>query len=133
VQALSYFAGKEDDCKVQISEVLAHIDKRNLLPPLMVVDVLARNSNATLAVIKDYITKRLQQENQVWSASDCLASTIDHSHCTLYTDTLTLTTTIHGTIALTLTLTLTLIITIHVTIALTLTSPSASQSHLPSL
>jgi hypothetical protein len=64
VQALSYFAGKEDDCKTQISEVLAHIDKRNLLPPLMVVDVLARNSNATLAVIKDYVTKRLQQENQ---------------------------------------------------------------------
>ena len=32
VQALSYFAGKEDDCKAQISEVLAHIDKRTHCP-----------------------------------------------------------------------------------------------------
>lgn len=64
VQALSYFAGKEEGCKTQISEVLAHIDKRNLLPPLLVIDALARNSTATLSVVKEYITRRLQQENQ---------------------------------------------------------------------
>jgi len=63
VQALSYFAGKEEDCKAQISEVLTHIDKRNLLPPLLVIDALARNSTATLSVVKEYIIKRLQQEN----------------------------------------------------------------------
>jgi hypothetical protein len=44
VQALSYFAAKEEDCKLQITEVLAHIEKRNLLPPLTVIDALARNS-----------------------------------------------------------------------------------------
>jgi len=64
VETLSYFAGKEEDCRDQIKEVLAHIDRRNLLPPLMVVDALARNSTATLAVVKDYITRRLSQENQ---------------------------------------------------------------------
>ena len=64
VQTLSYFAGKEADCRDQIKEVLAHIDRRNLLPPLMVVDALARNSTATLAVVKDYITRRLSHENQ---------------------------------------------------------------------
>ena len=51
VHALEYFAGKEG-CKAQIMEVLGHIDKRNLLPPLLVIDALARNSSATLAVVK---------------------------------------------------------------------------------
>lgn len=64
VQALSYFASKEEDCKAQITEVLAHIDKRNLLPPLMVIDALAQNSTATLSVVKDYLIRRLQQEDQ---------------------------------------------------------------------
>eukprot|EP00053_Salpingoeca_punica_P016663 m.158284 g.158284 ORF g.158284 m.158284 type:complete len:971 (+) comp17016_c0_seq1:203-3115(+) len=64
VSALTYFAGKEEDSRAQISEVLAHIDKHNLLPPLMVIDALSHNSNATLSVIKDYITRRLESENQ---------------------------------------------------------------------
>jgi hypothetical protein len=64
VMALSFFAGKEEDSRAQISEVLAHIDKHNLLPPLMVIDALSHNSNATLSVIKDYITRRLESENQ---------------------------------------------------------------------
>nr|XP_006822187.1 PREDICTED: vacuolar protein sorting-associated protein 11 homolog [Saccoglossus kowalevskii] len=63
VQALSYFAGKEEDCKPQIMEVLSHIDKKNLLPPLLVIQTLAHNSTATLSVVKDYIVRRLQLEN----------------------------------------------------------------------
>ena len=61
-------------------EVLNHIDQKNLLPPLMVVEALSRNATTTLAVIKvrsnqsvshrvnccqDYIVKRLQQEDEV--------------------------------------------------------------------
>ncbi|KAK2167121.1 hypothetical protein LSH36_32g21058 [Paralvinella palmiformis] len=63
IQALAYFSGKEEDCKQQIIEVLSHIDDRNLLPPLLVIQTLAHNSTATLAVVKDYIVRRLQQEN----------------------------------------------------------------------
>jgi len=63
-QALSYFSKKEDSCKSHIIEVLNHIDKCNLLSPLMVIDTLAHNSNATLGVVKDYVIKRLQQENE---------------------------------------------------------------------
>ena len=40
----------------------ADIDKWNLLPPLLVIQTLAHNSTATLGVVKDYITRRLQQE-----------------------------------------------------------------------
>nr|XP_054754971.1 vacuolar protein sorting-associated protein 11 homolog isoform X1 [Lytechinus pictus] len=63
VQALSYFAAKEENCKPFIVEVLSQIDRRNLLPPLLVIQTLAHNSTATLSVIKDYIVRRLQQEN----------------------------------------------------------------------
>lgn len=63
VQALSYFARKEDDCKPQLMEVLSQIDKKNLLPPLLVIQTLAHNSTATLSVVKDYIIRRLQMEN----------------------------------------------------------------------
>ena len=52
VQALSYFAAKEENCKHFIVEVLSHIDRRNLLPPLLVIQTLAHNSTATLSVIK---------------------------------------------------------------------------------
>ena len=52
VEALSYFASKEDDCKTYLMEVLNHIDQKNLLPPLMVVEALSRNATTTLAVIK---------------------------------------------------------------------------------
>ncbi|XP_005091075.1 vacuolar protein sorting-associated protein 11 homolog isoform X1 [Aplysia californica] len=63
VQALSYFASKEENCKSQLMETLSHIDKKNLLPPLMVIQILAHNSTATLSVVKDYIVRRLQMEN----------------------------------------------------------------------
>jgi hypothetical protein len=52
VQALAYFAKREENCKSQIMEVLSQIDKKNLLPPLLVLQTLAHNSTATLAVIK---------------------------------------------------------------------------------
>ena len=51
-QALAYFARKEENCKTQIMEVLTHIDRWNLLPPLLVIQTLAHNSTATLAVVK---------------------------------------------------------------------------------
>lgn len=65
VQALSYFARRETDCKSQIKEVLDHIDRGNLMSPLLVLQNLAHNSTATLAVVKDYIIRRLQMEDEL--------------------------------------------------------------------
>jgi len=64
IQALSYFAAKEEDCQKEIGEVLGNIDRDNLIPPLLVIQILAQKQTTTLSVIKDYITKRLQAENQ---------------------------------------------------------------------
>lgn len=64
-QALSYFAKKEDEAvKPFIIDVLDHIDKFNLMSPLLVVETLAHNSHSTLDVVKDYILKRLRHENE---------------------------------------------------------------------
>ncbi|EDO40103.1 predicted protein [Nematostella vectensis] len=65
VQALSYFARKESNCKDQIIEVLSHINRGNLMSPLLVLQTLAHKSTATLAVVKDYIVRRLQLEDEL--------------------------------------------------------------------
>ena len=51
VQALSYF-GSQPEGNKKIAEVLKHIEDTNLLPPLMVVQILAEYDVATLADIK---------------------------------------------------------------------------------
>lgn len=63
VQALSYFASCEK-CKDFIAVVLRHIEENHLMPPLMVVQTLADSQYATLADIKPYILKHLQEVNE---------------------------------------------------------------------
>ncbi|NWX92577.1 VPS11 protein, partial [Nothoprocta pentlandii] len=63
-QALGYFARKEEDCKEYIAAVLKHIESKNLMPPLLVVQTLAHNSTATLSVIKDYLVNKLQKQSR---------------------------------------------------------------------
>lgn len=65
VLVLGYFAEKEEDVQKEISEILATIDKKNLMPPLQVIQILSRSSRVTLSVVKDYITKRIQSESQM--------------------------------------------------------------------
>ncbi|XP_044312298.1 vacuolar protein sorting-associated protein 11 homolog isoform X2 [Varanus komodoensis] len=62
-QALGYFAHKAEDCKEHIAAVLQHIESKNLMPPLLVVQTLAHNSTATLSVIKEYLISKLQQQS----------------------------------------------------------------------
>ncbi|KAM9989103.1 hypothetical protein ACTFIY_005145 [Dictyostelium cf. discoideum] len=64
VRALSFFSTNKQDCQDEIIEVLTNIDKENLIPPLLVIQILSQNKNTTLAVIKDYISRRLSQETQ---------------------------------------------------------------------
>jgi vacuolar protein sorting-associated protein 11 len=69
VSALSYFASKKgadaNAVKQHIAQVLGYIDRGDLLPPLLVIEILAQNSAVTLESIREYITRRLQQENQL--------------------------------------------------------------------
>lgn len=42
-EALEYFCGQPHDCAAAISEVLTHIEAGALLPPLVVLQTLAKN------------------------------------------------------------------------------------------
>lgn len=50
-QALGYFARKEEDCKTHISEVLRHIDQKNLMPPLLGGFVCSCLGNRNVTII----------------------------------------------------------------------------------
>lgn len=63
--ALAYFGEKGENCTKEVKEVLFHIERDNLLPPLIVIQTLGKNQSLTLSVIKDYIANQLQQETKV--------------------------------------------------------------------
>ena len=53
VQALHYFSKKEEyNCNQYIAQILANIDKQNLLSPLMVIKILSRNSTLKVDTVK---------------------------------------------------------------------------------
>ena len=62
VQTLSYFADRSDDCKPEMAEVLDVINNRGLLSALQVIDILSRNTNVTLGLVKDFVLKQLDSE-----------------------------------------------------------------------
>jgi len=46
-----------------VGAVLQHIEAGNLLPPLVVLSILAKNPNLQLSVVKDYIARQLSAES----------------------------------------------------------------------
>jgi hypothetical protein len=59
----SEYSGNADDEK-NFKDVLAYIDRESLLPPLMVVQIVATNPMAPLGLVYDFIIKRLTTEDQ---------------------------------------------------------------------
>ena len=57
---------------LQVQEVLAYIEERSLLPPMVVLQALAKNPHLTLAVVKGYIERQLTQVPlTAWSNQKC--------------------------------------------------------------
>jgi hypothetical protein len=53
IQALQYFSKKEEyNCNEYITQILANIEKYNLLSPLMVIKILSQNSTLTVDTVK---------------------------------------------------------------------------------
>ncbi|CAA6653614.1 unnamed protein product [Spirodela intermedia] len=66
VELLKYFAEvDDDDCSKEIKEVLTYIEKDDILPPIVVLQTLARNHRLTLSVVKDYIARKLEHESKL--------------------------------------------------------------------
>ncbi|KAJ3022002.1 Vacuolar protein sorting-associated protein 11 [Thoreauomyces humboldtii] len=76
-QSLAFFAEKGTGLggpnpQAELLMVLDTIDKKNLLPPLQVVQILARNSTVTIGMVKDYIIRRVEAERRNISESQKL-------------------------------------------------------------
>jgi hypothetical protein len=65
IQVLSYFASISDECSAEISEVLENIDKSNLMPPLLVLQILAQKPSMPLSAVRDYISSCLVAERKM--------------------------------------------------------------------
>ncbi len=48
---------------LQIQEVLSHIEAGGLLPPLVILQILAKNPRLKLSLVKDYMARQLKAEN----------------------------------------------------------------------
>lgn len=62
---LQFFGERGENCSKEVKEVLVYVEKDNLLPPLIVLQTLAKNYTLTLSVVKDYIARQFQQASQL--------------------------------------------------------------------
>ncbi|KAK1305633.1 hypothetical protein QJS10_CPA10g01849 [Acorus calamus] len=81
---LNYFGDLGEDCSKEVKEVLTYIERDDLLPPIVVLQILSRNPCLTLSVVKDYIahTSTMRKEIQdlrtnarIFQLSKCTACT----------------------------------------------------------
>ncbi|CAM4872645.1 unnamed protein product [Rotaria socialis] len=66
IQALSYFSKlkSSDGCQKEIQQILAYIDKNDLLSPLLVIQTLSNNESTNLDLLKDYLIRKLRTEQK---------------------------------------------------------------------
>mmetsp|Transcript_24 Transcript_24/g.67 ORF Transcript_24/g.67 Transcript_24/m.67 type:complete len:963 (-) Transcript_24:145-3033(-) len=63
-EVLAYFAERPgEECTAQLKEVLEYIEAGNLLPPLVVLQTLAKNPALKMGIVKDYIGRQLTHSN----------------------------------------------------------------------
>ncbi|KAJ0982171.1 hypothetical protein J5N97_010426 [Dioscorea zingiberensis] len=62
---LKYFGELGEDCSKEVREVLTYIEKDDILPPIIVLQTLAKNPYLTLSVVKDYIARKLEEESKL--------------------------------------------------------------------
>ena len=62
---LKYFGELGEDCSEEVKEVLTYIERDDVLPPIVVLQMLSKNPCLTLSVVKDYIARKLEQESKL--------------------------------------------------------------------
>jgi len=65
VQVLTYFATLEDNAEEEIATVLDKIEKEEILPPLLVIQILGKNDKTKLYTVKDYLISKIQKEQEM--------------------------------------------------------------------
>jgi len=62
ISCLHWLAACDTLYTKEVQETLTQIEERELLPPLVVIQILSQNNNATLELVKGYMTRYLQRE-----------------------------------------------------------------------
>lgn len=68
IQVLNYFttcSSTDREFNDEIMHILQYIDHNDLLPPLIVVQILSQNSKMELGTIKEYLIRRLHQQQEL--------------------------------------------------------------------
>eukprot|EP00882_Tetradesmus_deserticola_P009855 GHRQ01010413.1.p1 GENE.GHRQ01010413.1~~GHRQ01010413.1.p1 ORF type:complete len:423 (+),score=244.16 GHRQ01010413.1:587-1855(+) len=63
-EALQYFCAQPGDCSDAISQVLQHVEPGELLPPLVVLQTLAKNKTLKVSLVNNYVARQLQMEGK---------------------------------------------------------------------
>ncbi|TPX77107.1 hypothetical protein CcCBS67573_g01607 [Chytriomyces confervae] len=76
-KTLTYFADKSTDhsaipCESELTQMLDEIDKRNLMSPLQVIQILSQNPGVTIGTVRKYLLKKLETENKHANESEKL-------------------------------------------------------------
>ena len=65
---LEYFATCDDpkrECESYLKTAISHIEENNILPPLVVLQLLSKSSHVSVAVVKDYIARVLETQTKM--------------------------------------------------------------------
>ncbi|KAI8830843.1 hypothetical protein BC829DRAFT_437924 [Chytridium lagenaria] len=79
-QALSFFAERgtgitgRAEAQANLTEVLDAIDRKNLMPPLKVLEILAKNAAVTVGMVRDYVVRRMEVERRMVEDSKKIAN-----------------------------------------------------------
>ena len=65
IDVLEYFGRYDGDCAEEVKEVLSHVERRGLLPAIVVLQILSQNPHLTLSVVKDYMSRVLKDESAI--------------------------------------------------------------------
>ncbi|GBG75387.1 hypothetical protein CBR_g20017 [Chara braunii] len=68
MDVMAYFGEKERDCENEVREVLKLVERDNVLPPLIVLQTLSKNPRITVGVVRDYVTRQINQQTQLIDA-----------------------------------------------------------------
>ncbi|KAJ3101070.1 Vacuolar protein sorting-associated protein 11 [Phlyctochytrium bullatum] len=70
-QALTFFAERgtglvgRSEAQANLNEILDAIERKNLMPPLKVLEILAKNSAVTIGMVRDYVVRRMEAERRI--------------------------------------------------------------------
>lgn len=62
ISLLSLLVRSQDDVSQDVTQVLGHIERHDILPPVAVIEILSANKNLQLRCVRDYVIRMLRRD-----------------------------------------------------------------------